>query len=348
MDKYNIKFAPTRIRDGGDFFIQEANKTLKQKADEEGMDIAKEFTLVISVHERNNYAQNLINYYYGGGFPASIIIVDSSSKQMGCCPVYSPFDGRVLPSLSFGELDQQITENKNYIYDKKSPTVIYCPSELYYSKMYNILTYVSTPYVCELSDDDLIYIESIFECINFLRKHKQYDCCDGFWNSNKDVVLQEKEIMSLVKSDFFSSIPQERLVELLNNNWKAINHSVIKTEILRECYKFQLDNECLWPIKWWDKILMFIFCFIGNYKPLAILYGKRRDWGEHRLINTLGTEYPKQLKKEVEWKDMLKDKKNYRPLIDFCCKFGFEEKYSEVLVKNIFAAVPAGEDEENE
>lgn len=287
------------------------NRSLEQKIKDSDIDLKNQFTLIISVHERKNYIQNLMEYYQG--FPCDILIVDSSEK---------------VCSIDQDKVNEGIFNCKDY-----NPKLIHCPGELYYKKMYEALGLVRTPYVLEMCDDDIVYKEAICECVSFLKQNESYSCCDGFWENNRGSIKQEKEMKNLVSQNFLSNDPIRRVQFFLNENFKAINHSVIKTNFLRACYEFQLKNKCLWPIRWWDKILMFLFCFLGSYKALPILYGKRRDWPGHGLMHTLNNKYPEQLQKETPWRKIVESKDNYYPLIDFCVKMGYSKEFSEAFVK---------------
>ena len=287
------------------------NRSLSEKMKDTNLDLKNQFTLIVSVHERHDYIQSLMDYYQE--FPCDIIVVDSSEKAC---------------SIDQDKINDGIFNSPDY-----NVFLIHCPGELYYRKMHKVLTTIRTPYVLEMCDDDIVYKEGICECVNFLKHNKQYACCDGFWENNRGNIKQENEIKNLIVHNFISDEPTQRVKFFLNDNFKAINHSVIRTDVLRACYEFQLENKSMWPIRWWDKILMFLFCFLGNYKALPVLYGKRRDWPGHNLMHLLNNSYPKELQKEVPWRKIIKTESNYSPLIDFCVRMGYDEDFSKKFVK---------------
>jgi glycosyltransferase domain-containing protein len=261
------------------------------------MKLKDKFTLVITVHERKEFIYNLLNYYTN--FPCDIIVADSSEDSI---------------------------DVSNY-----GVGLFHTPGALYYEKMCNVLDGVGTPFVLELADDDVIYKDAIIECVEFLEDHDDYVFAEGRWKDH-----YHKQTDYFLEYNFFSHDPIERVKVCLNKHWKAPNHSVVRTDVLRDNYRFQFENEVLWPVRWYDKIWMFLACFEGNYKALPVLYGERR---QERLFDRLGSSYPEDLKKDVMWEDILKGD-SLKPLVNFLTSRGYDRQFSEKFVREIAEGVP--------
>lgn len=258
--------------------------------------LSDKFTLIITVHERQQFIESLLEYY--SDLPCDIIVADSS---VDVCKVT----------------------------DWSHVKIVHAPNELYYKKMLDVLSEIKTPFVLELSDDDIIFKEAIHECVNFLENNPDYSFVDGIWAKR-----YKKQTSYFIESNFYSEDPIERIQVCLNDYWKAPNHSVVKADVLRRNYAFQFENEILWPIRWYDKIWMFLACFDGNYKALPISYGSRRN---ERLMDTL-KHYPKKLRKDTPWTDILLGD-NLVPLINFCINQGHDKEWSEDFVKRVAAGI---------
>ena len=263
------------------------------------MSLRDKFTLIITVHERQQFIGSLLDYY--SDLPCDIIVADSSTNVC------------------------QVAEQPHV-------KVIHSPGELYYKKMVDILSDIKTPFVLELADDDIIFKEAIHECVNFLEDNPDYSFIDGMWHNK-----YEQQTAYFIESNFYSDDPIKRIEMCLNEQWKAPNHSVVKTGVLKKNYSFEFENEILWPVRWYDKIWMFLACFDGNYKALPIPYGDRRS---ERLMNTLHSNYPEKLRKDTMWKEILLGD-NLKPLIDFCVSKGYDNEWSEDFVRRVAAGVPS-------
>jgi len=261
--------------------------------------------LIISVHERKKHVANLVNYY--DGFPCKIIVADSSKNVT------------------------DIPNNKNV-------QIIHRPNQLYYKKIHEAVSKVETPFTLELSDDDIVYMQAIVSCVEFLEQNEDYVFADGRWDQWSEDKEEKRKFDYFIKSKFHSDDPLVRIKKCLNEYFKAPNHAIVSTELLKDIYAFQINHPNLWPIRWWDKIWMFLACLRGNYRALNIRYGKRSE--KERLFSILNEKYPKELKKEIGFKQILKNKNNLNPFVNLCkSSFNNEEK-SRAFVEESFRGVP--------
>tara|TARA_R110000824_G_scaffold57875_1_gene157157 strand:- start:4447 stop:5412 length:966 start_codon:yes stop_codon:yes gene_type:complete len=284
------------------------------------------FTLIISVHERKPHVANLVNYY--DGFPCKIIVADSSKNLT------------------------DIPKNQNV-------QIMHRANELYYKKMHEAVSKVTTPFTLELSDDDIVYMGAIVSCVEFLESSRGHVFADGRWDQSEycrrltmmglnmqyRTVAQKTDVEEKLKFDYFiqskfySSNPLDRITKCLNEYFKAPNHSIVSTKALKEMYSFQINHPNLWPIRWWDKIWMFLACFKGNYRALDIRYGKRSEDPCSRLFSTLKNEYPKELQKDVHFPEIMKCEKNLEPFINLCKSVGHSKEKSKNFVTEVFRGV---------
>jgi glycosyltransferase domain-containing protein len=230
-------------------------------------------TIIIPLHNRKKYINNLLDYY--SGLDCDIVVLDSSEKK---------------------------TEIKKY----KNVKYIFEPNKLYYEKLYDGLCNISTPYVIDIPDDSIVLKNSLIECVDYLENNEDYSFVDGLYLHINEVNSNTFRLSSFGyrgvischqdKNPNFSNI-EERILFNTTKFYKMNNHSVVRTNVLREIYKFPLDNIDLRPIEYFDRIWCFIALIYGNYKSLPIPYMLRRD---DKMIDTQKN-YPKELRKNVPW-----------------------------------------------
>ena len=122
----------------------------------------------------------------------------------------------------------------------------------------------------------ILFIQKTIEkCLEFLKENPTYSYADGFSTKSggSDIWASQCKFYTT----YSSGDVKERIINHLNNHWKAPNHTIVKTEILTEIYKFVLDRPLLYPIRFLDKIWAFISCYYGNNRSLEIPYIVRGD-----------------------------------------------------------------------
>ena len=135
--------------------------------------------------------------------------------------------------------------------------------------------------------------------------------------------------MTYTSEDF-----KDRIRTHLNKHIKAPNHTVMKTKILKEAYKFVLERPNLYPIKYWDKILIFILCYYGNNKTLNIDYGIRQQ-GD-RLINQAS--FPALLEKNTPYISITEPGR-VETLTEFLTNKNHPKEESLLFIKDVFQNV---------
>lgn len=278
-----------------------------------------DLTIICPLHFRHTYIKGFLKYYEG--LSCNISLVDST-----------PFPD-IQEILGFIE-----PPHCAFRHNEGNVSYFYYPDELYYKKMYQALQAVDTPFVVEIADDDRVYKRAIPKAVSFLKENPEYLFTDGRWHCKDDFFWTEQEEF-YIGTNFFSEDPFERIRTYLNKQWKAPNHCVVRTDLLKEIYGFVLGEPRLWPLRWFDKIWMFIAGYRGNYKCLDVKYGRKCPTS---ILDDPLTFYslPPSLKLHLYWSDVLHMKSAYTRLANFLIKEGHDESFSMSFVEEIIRHVP--------
>jgi len=222
-----------------------------------------------------------------------VITVHEDLSYIGRCLDYykdAPFN------VIVGDSSRELGEYANSV--PSNVKVVHEPGKFWYNKLYDLFNLVETPYILDMADDDIIHIPAIQRCVEFLENHSDFVGSQGSW----DGVAVPPTIRT---NDFMERIP----VDMKNNN-NCLNHSVYRTEILRKCYSWVVENEDGFPIRWWDKFLAWSSYFYGNFANLDIDYGisgpsRRVDNFLHLIPETEKLYY------NLTWLDVFKDHNNF-------------------------------------
>ena len=169
--------------------------------------------------------------------------------------------------------------------------------------------------------------------MEFLKENSTYSYADGLSSKvgGRKIWTSQCEFYTTYSSDDF----KERITNHLNNHWKAPNHTIVKTEIVTEIYKFVLDRPLLYPIRFLDKIWTFISCYYGNNRSLEIPYIIRGNGAG--LLATEGN-YPSLLERNTPYKSILSSER-IELLAEFLTKKGHPHKESIDFVTQVFSKV---------
>jgi len=270
------------------------------------IDLKDKFTLVITVHERKHLISDCVQYYIQHGeTPYFNIIIADSSEEV--CSV--KVDGKPVPVVESVDNSKQIQ-------------IVHTPGMLWYEKMKTIHSSVKTPYVLELADDDRVYIEAIFTCIRSMESFDNIICSDGMWDNTIPTYHTGYTIKGRAyKLNFPDSLESEYIKNRVNglcHGWTCPNHSIFKTEFLRDAYAWIMDHPDLWPVKWWDKILMIMIAASGERCTHNIHYGASGLGSKaKRLLHDPEISYPKLLQKDTRFGDIFKDEKYIDQICDY-------------------------------
>lgn len=231
-------------------------------------DIKEKFTLVITVHNDLTYIEDCLEYY--GDF-CNIIVADSS-KELG------------LYSLG-------VRDNVQVIHE---------PGKLYYKKLRDVFSKVATPYMLDLSDDDIVFKEAILELVAKMEVDDAIVAADGYWleESDGDSLTTEE----LFKRGFVEYSPDPDMITrtlTIMKNFNPPNHAIFRTEIVLSFFSYYCECPTLWPVRWWDKILAFMTCCAGQYMHVPIKYG--RSGPGQRIMSDRTEVYPFELSRATPW-----------------------------------------------
>lgn len=230
-------------------------------------------TIIMPLHNRERYIHKLLEYY--SDLDCDIVVLDSSKKR----------------------INLEKYNNVKYVFE---------PNKLYYEKLYDGLCNVNTPYVIDIPDDSIMLKNSLIECVKYLGDNNDCSFVDGLYLHVNEIKhnnfkLQNFGYRGVISYHQFNeprfSDVTERILFNMTKYYKMNNHCVTKTNVLKEIYKFPLENVDLRPVEYFDRIWCFIALIYGNYKSLPIPYMLRRD---DKMINT-HSDYPKELQRHVSY-----------------------------------------------
>ena len=297
-----------------------------------------DLTIICPLHCRDSYIEGFLKYYQD--LSCKILLVDSTPL-----PAIQKKIGLVEPP------------NSVFRYDKENLCYLYYPDKIYYKKMYEALQMVDTPFVVEIADDDKVHKKALLKAVSFLKENPEYLFADGRWYCDEDQawfklsgegLIDETGRLDLfwaeqeefyIGTNFFSEDPFERIRTYLNKQWKAPNHCVVRTDLLKEIYGFVDGERLLWPLRWFDKIWMFIAGYRGSYKCLDVKYGRKCPSSiitDSEMIHSI----PMSLGVHLYWSNFPDMKDSYMRLANFLIKEGHDESFSISFVEEIIRHVP--------
>ena len=219
-----------------------------------------DFTLLVPVRDRVYNIKNICSYYKD--LDCRKLIVDSSKVEFD--------DIDLIQSCGF-----------EYIY--------YGPTT-YIEKMNRIYKeIITTEFVLDCADDDIVLKNSIKECVEFLRKNKDYSCCDGgtlklVKPSNHLKMYRFNSFMGRLKENFSSPIIKERL-SFEFNCWQTKQHAVLRTQAASRVWDFLQSNPPLHPLSLIEVIHCFVISMMGNVKSLSSVCNIRNDHNPQQFFN---------------------------------------------------------------
>tara|TARA_Y100001973_G_scaffold106454_1_gene184490 strand:- start:2763 stop:3551 length:789 start_codon:yes stop_codon:yes gene_type:complete len=205
--------------------------------------------------------------------------------------------------------------------------VVHEPGKFWYKKLHDIFNNIETPYVLDMADDDKIEIHAIEECVDFLETNSSFVGVSGKWDN--------RHVDFTASNDFATRI--------LDNmgRWNPVpNHSVFRTNILQDCYKWVAENTDGFPIRWWDKFLSFYILFRGNYMKLDFDYGVSGPPKRMDNIKKLIPESDK-LYYDKKWLDVFDNPDdNFSYPVSLIESMGVELEEAKKFVKSAFESFP--------
>ena len=153
------------------------------------------------------------------------------------------------------------------------------------------------------------------------------------------VLKKKRKLKNRRNTGSYTKTLVQQIGYYLNKQWKAPNHCVVRTDLLKEIYGFVLGERLLWPLRWFDKIWMFIAGYRGSYKCLDVKYGRKCPSSiitDSEMIHSI----PMSLGVHLYWSNFPDMKDSYMRLANFLIKEGHDESFSISFVEEIIRHVP--------
>jgi glycosyltransferase domain-containing protein len=178
------------------------------------------YTLIIPTFNRPPLLKRLLTYIASKKIHFNIIVVDSSEQGL-----------RTINRKLCEALDLRI----NYIeYDSNTAPV---------PKVLDGLKRVTTKYVSLCADDDLLFMDTIPKCLNFLETTKDYVACHGYYINIGNYGHGEYDIdLEYGSPSLDGETFEDRLFQLFDN-YGAISYAIFETSIMVEYLEAALDIE---------------------------------------------------------------------------------------------------------
>lgn len=207
------------------------------------MNLNELFTLVIPVRDRHYNLPSIVKYYTGR--PYRKIIYDASVE---------PYKGD-LGDLEYFHAGPEF-QHKSYL------------------RAYQMVT---TPYLLNCPDDDIMTQSSIEQCVRFLVDNPDYSVCDGEvveWVPNSPTVSPAPKpnvFKARVLHDWGEKNVLERIRFAVVECSRGCMHSVVKTTDAVDIMQNFIDNPCICPLSFLDRVYVFASATRGKIKTLPIV-----------------------------------------------------------------------------
>ena len=264
--------------------------------------LSEKFTLIVTVREREEWVVRNCKLY--AQMPFNVVIADSSK-------------------LVTHDLAKIAEETTNIVY-------LYSPECLYYEIIHKATEVANTEYVAILPDDEIMYPGAIEKCVSFLEENRDYSFCDGYWDrwERWDKKVTDQILLNL-KTDNI-----KKRIEVLSRKeyWKAPNSAVVRSSVSQEIHRFLCKNEELQPVRYYDKIWLFIALCQGNFKPVSYIIGSRNPISTRYIWQE---DYPKEMRRDLSFDSILEENR-LEALVKYFQKYGYDESESEKFINSIF------------
>jgi len=213
------------------------------------MEILTDYTLVIPTFNRPLLLKRLLSFIASKQTTFKIVVVDSSEN-------------------SIIKMNKKLCE----VLDLSITYIQYPPETAPVPKVLDGLRRVTTKYASICADDDLLFIDTIPECLNFLEASTDYVACHGYYinfgnNENGEYDIGLEYSASSLDGETF----EKRVFQLLNN-YQAISYAIFKASVMVDYVEAALNIEPYAYIELFTGIAPLIS---GKVKRLPLCYHAR-------------------------------------------------------------------------
>ena len=223
------------------------------------------YTLIIPTYNRPTHLLRLLHYIFSFKLSFRILILDSSNGD--------------VQELNGSTISHQIGKAEHIRFDSSIDVV---------SKFEQGIAMVKTPYCSFCADDDIVFVNSVMECVQFLELNQDYAAAHGYYF---DFQLGKKIVISSVvywRNVLIDEAPLMRLVALMRN-YEAVFYAIYRTEVLRSSFSLvrRVDT-----ILYKELILGVATVLKGKvYRHPQFYYGRSTDashqyehWHPHEIL----------------------------------------------------------------
>lgn len=176
--------------------------------------LKSQFTLLIPTYNRHETLKKLLRYFNAQPINFTIFVLDSSFPEV------AEKNLNFISSLSI---------NIQHI--------VYSNDTQPFHKFSDGFQRVTTPFSAMCADDDIIFVDAIEECVQFLLNNPDYSLAHGlycdFWEHKNEVSI-DRLIYS--RSSLQNDNPVNRLCELMQN-YEATTYAIHRTNSAQEAFK---------------------------------------------------------------------------------------------------------------
>ena len=204
--------------------------------------LKNKLTLIIPVRDRHYNLPSIVHYYKDTSFRK--IVYDAS---------INPYQGP-LPGFEY------------YHVGPEFQTVSYLKSH----------SLADTPYLINCPDDDIMTVESLEMCVQFLEDNPEYSACDG---SVIEYNPDSRSVSSAPKPEVYKARVlhnweneniDERLDFAIVQCSRSCLHSVLRTKQSVKILQNFIDNKEITPLSFLDRVYTFATLCMGPIKTLQI------------------------------------------------------------------------------
>jgi glycosyltransferase domain-containing protein len=175
-------------------------------------DAIVDLTILILTYDRSRLLKNCLEFIRTQNESVEIVIADSSTESE-----------KQVNRKTVEQLDEDITYLE-FAHDVKP-----------LDKVLSAIEHVDSEFACMCADDDLIVLNSVFTCAEFLAQNRDYVACHGHYlryslTDSDSILLEDWEYSGPSLTGDSSS---KRVIELMSN-YEALFYSVQATPTLRK------------------------------------------------------------------------------------------------------------------
>lgn len=172
----------------------------------------KLYTLIIPTYNRPTQLLRLLHYICSFKNSFRILILDSSSAD--------------VQEFNSSTISHQAGEVEHIRFD---------PSIDALSKFENGISLVKTTYCSFCADDDIVFVDTVMDCIKYLDANTDYAAAHGYYFNFR---FDERVVIDSVvywRNALTADAPLMRLVALMKN-YEAVFYATYRTEVLRKIF----------------------------------------------------------------------------------------------------------------